>query len=71
MQRQPAILAGALVAHGDSILATSRGYGATIMLLAALATLGLIIQRQIKAPQCLSSPRGKARLAGAGARCPR
>jgi hypothetical protein len=41
----PAILAGALVVHG-SILATSHEYGATIMLLAALATLGLVVQRQ-------------------------
>jgi MFS family permease len=41
----PAILAGALVVHG-SILSTSREYGATIMLLAALAMLGLIVQRQ-------------------------
>ena len=41
----PAILAGVLVVHG-SILSTSREYGATIMLLAALAMLGLIVQRQ-------------------------
>lgn len=41
----PAILAGVLVAHGSSILSTSREYSATIMLLAALAMLGLIVQR--------------------------
>jgi MFS family permease len=41
----PAILAGALVAHGNGILSTSREYGATIMLLAALAMLGRIVQR--------------------------
>jgi MFS family permease len=41
----PAILAGVLVAHGGSILATSREYGVTVMLLAALAMLGLIVQR--------------------------
>jgi predicted MFS family arabinose efflux permease len=42
----PAIGAGALVAHGSGILSTSREYGAAIMLLAALAMLGLIIQRR-------------------------
>jgi MFS family permease len=42
----PAILAGALVANGNSILTTSHEYAATIMLLAALAMLGLIIQRR-------------------------
>jgi MFS family permease len=41
----PAILAGVLVAHGSNILATSREYGATVMLLAALAILGLIVER--------------------------
>jgi MFS family permease len=41
----PAILAGVLVVHGGSILITSREYGATIMLLAALAMLRLIVQR--------------------------
>jgi MFS family permease len=41
----PAILAGVLVADGNGIVATSRGYGATIMLLAAIAMLGLIVQR--------------------------
>jgi MFS family permease len=41
----PAILAGVLVVHGSGILSTSREYGATIMLLAALAMLGLIVQR--------------------------
>jgi MFS family permease len=41
----PAILAGVLVAHGSSILRTSQEYGAMIMLLAALAMLGLIAQR--------------------------
>src|SRR5207302_9168923 len=41
----PAILAGALVAHGSSILTTSWEYDAAIMLLAALAILGLIVQR--------------------------
>jgi MFS family permease len=42
----PAIGAGALVAHGSGIVRTSREYGATIMLLAALAMLGLFIQRR-------------------------
>lgn len=41
----PAIFAGVLVAHGSGILATSREYGATVMLLAGLAMLGLIVQR--------------------------
>jgi MFS family permease len=41
----PAILAGALVAHGSSILFTSREYSAMIMLLSAFAMLGLIVQR--------------------------
>jgi MFS family permease len=41
----PAILAGALVAHGSSILVTSREYGAVIILLTAFAMLGLISQR--------------------------
>jgi MFS family permease len=41
----PAILAGALIVHGSSILSTSREYGAAIMLLAALAMLGLVVQR--------------------------
>jgi MFS family permease len=41
----PAIIAGVLVVHGSSILITSREYGATIMLLAALAMVGLVVQR--------------------------
>jgi MFS family permease len=41
----PAILADALIVHGGSILSTSHEYGAAIMLLAALAMLGLIVQR--------------------------
>jgi MFS family permease len=41
----PGILAGVLIADGSTILTTSREYGATIILLAALATLGLIVQR--------------------------
>ena len=41
----PAIVAGVLVADGSSIVATSREYGATIMLLATLAMLGLVVQR--------------------------
>jgi MFS family permease len=41
----PAILAGVLVAHGSGIVATSGEYSATITLLAALATLGLIARR--------------------------
>jgi hypothetical protein len=41
----PAILVGVLVAHRSGIVATSREYSATLVLLAALATLGLIIQR--------------------------
>jgi MFS family permease len=42
----PAILAGVLVADGSGIVATSRQYGAMIMLLATLAMLGLIVQRR-------------------------
>jgi hypothetical protein len=42
----PVIGAGVLVVHGSGILSTSREYGATIMLLAALAMLGLILQRR-------------------------
>jgi MFS family permease len=41
----PAILAGALIVHGSSILSTSREYGAAMMLLAGVAMLGLIVQR--------------------------
>jgi MFS family permease len=46
----PAILAGVLVADGNSILSMSREYSATIMLLAALAMLGLIVQRHRARP---------------------
>jgi MFS family permease len=60
----PAIIAGVLVVHGNSILTTSREYGATIMLLAALAMLGLIVQRLGPAS------RAKHGLRGAGVRCP-
>jgi MFS family permease len=42
----PAILAGVLVADGSGIVATSREYSATIMLLGALAMVGLIVQRR-------------------------
>jgi MFS family permease len=59
----PAIIAGVLVVHGNSILTTSREYGATIMLLAALAMLGLIVQRLGPAS------RAKHGLRGAGVRC--
>jgi hypothetical protein len=38
-------MGGALVVHGCSILSAGREYGATIMLLAAVAMLGLIVQR--------------------------
>lgn len=41
----PAVLAGAAVAHGISILSTARDFGAVVMVLAAIALLGTYLRR--------------------------
>ena len=42
----PAVIAGVLVVHGGGILPTARAYGLTVMVLAALALLGVIRPRR-------------------------
>jgi MFS family permease len=42
----PAVIAGFLVVHGGGILPTARAYGLTVMVLAALALLGVIRPRR-------------------------
>ncbi|SOD71302.1 predicted MFS family arabinose efflux permease [Jatrophihabitans sp. GAS493] len=42
----PAVLAGVLVVHGGGVLDTAREYAAAVMLLAALALLGLALPRR-------------------------
>jgi NAD(P)-dependent dehydrogenase (short-subunit alcohol dehydrogenase family) len=56
----PAILVGVLVAHGSGIVATSREYSATIVLIAALATPGLIIQRPSSRRRLTYQPSARA-----------
>lgn len=41
----PAVLAGYLVVDGGGVLATAREYGAVVILLAALALVGLVVTR--------------------------
>jgi hypothetical protein len=41
----PAVVAGYLVAHGGNIDTTAREFGATVMILAALALLGAVAKR--------------------------
>jgi MFS family permease len=64
----PAIVAGVLVASGSSIVTTSREYGATIMLLAALATLGLIVQRRSRRRACVPVAESASKREGIGSR---
>jgi MFS family permease len=56
----PAILAGVLVVHGGGVMSTAREYGAALMLLAALAALGLVWRRVENTP----APDGPTPLAG-------
>jgi MFS family permease len=46
----PAIVAGVLVVHGGGVMSTAREYGAALMLLAALAALGLVWRRAEHTP---------------------
>jgi len=46
----PAVIAGFLVVHGGGVLPTAREYGLTVMVLAALALLGVIRPRRRHAP---------------------
>jgi MFS family permease len=52
----PAVMAGYLVVHGGGLLTTAREYGAAVMLLAALALLGLVWRRR-EPPRVLASAR--------------
>ncbi|MEV6995696.1 hypothetical protein AB0N87_42335 [Streptomyces sp. NPDC093228] len=38
----PAVIAGYLIVHGGGLITTTREYGITLIILAALALLGLI-----------------------------
>jgi hypothetical protein len=46
----PAVVGGFLVVHGGGVLSTGREYGAAVMLLAALALLGLTLTRPAPTP---------------------
>jgi hypothetical protein len=46
----PAVAAGFLVVHGGGLTGTTRYYGAAVILLAALALLGLLSTRSSRAP---------------------
>ncbi|MFC0040257.1 MFS transporter [Actinomadura rayongensis] len=41
----PAVIAGVLVVHGGGLLVTAREYGAAVVLLAAIALVGLLLDR--------------------------
>jgi hypothetical protein len=42
----PAVVAGFLVVHGGGVLGTAREYGSAVIVLAALAMLGLVLGRE-------------------------
>lgn len=42
----PAVIGGYLVVHGGGLLTTTREYGVAVMVLAALALLGLALPRR-------------------------
>jgi heme A synthase len=46
----PAVIAGVLVVHGGGLSTTAQEYGVAVMLLAALALLGLALQRREQEP---------------------
>jgi len=46
----PAVLAGLLVMHGAGLIPTARDYSAGVMVLAALALLGLARRPALRAP---------------------
>jgi len=47
----PAVIGGYLVVHGGGLLTTTREYGLAVILLAALALLGLATRRGARSPQ--------------------
>ena len=55
----PAVVAGFLVVHGGGVLTTAREYGVTVMVLAALALLGLAVPHRrpgaVAAQPCVAS----------------
>lgn len=58
----PAVLAGAMVVHGSSVMATGREYSLAVIVLAALALLGQALpgrQRAATLPAALPCPRPK------------
>lgn len=56
----PAVIGGYLVVHGGGLLTTTREYGVAVIVLAALAALGLAVRRD-------RSPRPSVVVAGGGA----
>ena len=48
----PAIVGGFLVVHGGGLLVTAREYGVAVMVLAALALVGLLVRRRTTVVAC-------------------
>jgi hypothetical protein len=44
----PAVIGGVLVVHGGGLLATTREYGLAVIVLAALALIGLLVSRPLR-----------------------